>query len=96
MTDLRNRTQVFILRIWQEPREIEGKQAEWRGVIEHIATGTRYFFNDLSELDFYILPYLEEMNVRIDRHSRLCYWLIKWKRTANNRNQPSDAEESSR
>ena len=67
---------------------MEGKLPEWRGVMEHIASGQRYFFNSLSELAYYILPYLEEMNVEIDGHSRFCYQFEKWKRAVGKRKRP--------
>ena len=43
-------THVFIVRIWLEPREIEGAEPERRGVIEHLPTGARRYIRDLKEI----------------------------------------------
>jgi len=40
----------FLIRIWQEPREIEGQGFEWRGSIENIQTGHKGYFKDLETL----------------------------------------------
>jgi hypothetical protein len=47
---LTDNTQVFILRVWRETREIEGAAPEWRGVIEHVPSGERRYFKNLDEL----------------------------------------------
>jgi hypothetical protein len=41
---------TFIMRIWREPREIEGQAAEWRGLIERVGDGKRHYFRRLDEL----------------------------------------------
>ena len=41
---------TFIVRIWREPREIEGEAAEWRGLIESVGDGRRRYFRRLDEL----------------------------------------------
>ena len=38
-------TYAFILRIWQEPREIENAAPEWRAMIEHVQTGKRRYLS---------------------------------------------------
>lgn len=40
----------FLIRIWQEPREIEGEGSEWRGSVENIQTGQKGYFKDLETL----------------------------------------------
>lgn len=45
---------VFIVRIWREPRESEVAPPECRGVVEHVASGQRRFFLELGELDDFI------------------------------------------
>lgn len=56
-------TQVFILRIWLEPREIEGAVQEWRGMIEHVPTGERRYFRQIEDISKLILPYLQELGL---------------------------------
>jgi hypothetical protein len=55
---------IFILRIWREPREIEGATPLWRGVITHLADGEKAYFKSLDKMVDFILPYLEEMGVQ--------------------------------
>lgn len=43
-------TEVFILRIWREAREIAGAPAIWRGVIQHVPTGERRFIQNFADL----------------------------------------------
>ncbi len=45
---------VFIVRIWREPRESEAAPTECRGVVEHVASGQRRFFRELGDLDEFI------------------------------------------
>jgi hypothetical protein len=65
MTVSNNCSQAFIVRIWCEPREIEGALPEWRGMIEHVASGSQLYFTDLDEIAIVIRPYLELMGVKI-------------------------------
>jgi hypothetical protein len=52
---------VFIVRIWIEPREIPGQKPEWRGYIEHVASGERRSFRSLAEITRFIAPHLEQL-----------------------------------
>lgn len=54
---------AFIIRIWQESREIKGAQPAWRGVIEHVQSGYRQYLHDLSSITTFIIPYLETMGI---------------------------------
>jgi hypothetical protein len=54
-------THAFIVRIWPEPREIEGAAFEWRGVVEHITTRERRYFRNLDEVTSFISPYVRAM-----------------------------------
>jgi hypothetical protein len=73
-------TQVFIVRIWREPREIEGAAPEWRGVIEHVPDGKRRYLKNLAEVTDFIAPYLEQLGVELDIRQRVRQWLNQWKR----------------
>jgi hypothetical protein len=48
---------VFILRLWQEPREVEAP-AIWRGWIEHVASREGKYFSTLEEALLFIVQSL--------------------------------------
>jgi hypothetical protein len=58
---------VFILRIWYEPREIAGATAIWRGRIEHIPSGNHRYLDDLDEIKRFIVPYLVPMGIDVEQ-----------------------------
>jgi hypothetical protein len=45
---------VFIVRVWREPRESVSAPTECRGVVEHVASGQRRFFRELGDLNEFI------------------------------------------
>ena len=45
-----SRYQVFVLRLWQEPGEIQEPSATWRYVLEEPKTGQRRGFADFNAL----------------------------------------------
>jgi hypothetical protein len=51
--------QVFIIRFWQEPREIHGAAPQLRGVICHLNSGDEKYLKDPDELLAFILLYLD-------------------------------------
>ena len=55
-------TQVFILRFWFEPREIEGAESEWRGVIEHVKSGERRYFQNLELIPSFVSKFFDGIN----------------------------------
>jgi hypothetical protein len=79
MVLLGENTHVFIVRIWCEPREIEGAPPEWRGVIEHVFTGERCSVDNLSELRAFISKYVTGMDVELGTWQRLKQWLSRRK-----------------
>ena len=68
-------TQVFILRIWFEPREIEGAIQKWRGVIEFIPTGEKRYFKRLDEVEWIINYFLGGSDNRPGVKYVFCRWL---------------------
>lgn len=72
-------TQVFIVRIWREPREIARAAPAWRGVIEHVPSGDRSYLKDLDEIPALIAPYLESMGLKLGLCLRVTRWLKRWK-----------------
>jgi hypothetical protein len=55
MTALYGKTYVFVVRLWREPREIEGAAPEWRGVVESVVTGERVYFRSLDKMNAFII-----------------------------------------
>jgi hypothetical protein len=53
-----DKTQVFIVRLWLEEREIQGAEPVWRGVVEHVASGQRRYLEYLDEIPAFIAGYL--------------------------------------
>ena len=54
---------AFIVRVWLEQREIEAAPVEWRGSIEHVASGRIKYLTDLSEIAWFVRPHLEALGV---------------------------------
>jgi hypothetical protein len=71
--------QVFIVRIWVEPREISGAEPIWRGYIENVPSGSRRYFQKTWDALLFILPYLEERGVKLGLPWRLIRWIARWK-----------------
>jgi hypothetical protein len=47
---LEHDTHSFIVRVWCEALDDEGKKFDWRGSIEHVGTGTRHYFHELESI----------------------------------------------
>jgi hypothetical protein len=55
MQPLDQRTYTFIIKVWQERRDIPGAAVLWRGSATDVASKTRIYFDSLSELcDFLV------------------------------------------
>jgi hypothetical protein len=67
---LEDHTAAFIVRVWCEGNELGSVSSEWRGSIEHVPSGRRSFFRDLSSIGQFMKPYLEQLG--IDTPSR--FW----------------------
>ncbi len=52
---------AFIVRVWLEHREAETAPVEWRGSIEHVASGRIKYLTDLGEIARFVRPHLEAM-----------------------------------
>jgi len=48
-------SQLFTVRMWPEP--LDGGQVEWRGKVDHVASGEGYYFRSWPRL----IVYLEKM-----------------------------------
>ena len=70
-----NNRHSFIVRIWREPRELEGAVPKWRGEIEHAASGVRRGLKELHDITAFIAGYLRNMGVWPTALQRLRKWL---------------------
>ena len=52
------RSQLFSVRVWRE--ELAENQHEWRGKVQHVASGEVYYFRQWSELASLMVAWLEE------------------------------------
>jgi hypothetical protein len=55
---------AYIVRVWLERREVADASPEWRGSIEHVASGRTRYLTDLDDIARFIRPFLEAMGVR--------------------------------
>ena len=62
---LEDRTASFIVRIWRETAELPTSACEWRGSIEHVASGQRGFFRDLPAILDYMKPHLQQLGIDV-------------------------------
>ena len=63
-------TQVFIVRLWCELREIEGARPVLRGTVEHVTSGERRSVKGLGDLLAFFEPYLD--------WARAWTWRMAW------------------
>lgn len=70
-------TQVFIVRFWPEPRELENARPEWRGVVEHVKSGERRFVRHPDEVAPFIAAYVPVGASGANFRSRVRRWLKK-------------------
>lgn len=66
MSPSRQDTHVFILRVWREPRELQGAAVTWRGKIEHVGNHAKRYVKSLDEVTAFVATYLKEMGVQIE------------------------------
>lgn len=67
MKSAKETTHSFIVRIWIEPREIKDADAKWRGVIEHVGSGDRVYFDQLERIAIQISTYIEAIGAKSDQ-----------------------------
>jgi len=63
MSLLEDHSASFIVRIWRERGEGLTASQEWRGAIEHVQSGRRNFFRDLSAIANFMKPHLEQIGI---------------------------------
>lgn len=60
---LEDNATAYIVRVWLEHRDVNDAPVEWRGSIEHVASGRTKYLTDLDEIARFIRPFLEAMGV---------------------------------
>ena len=65
----------FIVRIWLEENAADNGKAVWRGSVTHVLSGRQRYIQGLDEIGAFILPYLQEMGVKLGTRWRLKRWL---------------------
>lgn len=68
-------THSFVIRIWREETSAASQPAIWRGHIIHVPGGEQRYLQDLKAISDFIVPYLEEMRVRVSLRWRIWRWL---------------------
>jgi len=75
-------TQSFVVKIWVEESAEDMSRGVWHGHITHIPSHQRRYLKDLSEIQDFIVPHLEEMGVKVSKRWRLRGWLQRLVRKA--------------
>ncbi|GAB3389082.1 hypothetical protein [Lysobacter fragariae] len=63
MALLEDRTAVFIVRVWCERGDDDCATNEWRGSVEHVASGQRVFFRHLEAVQEFMKPHLRSIGI---------------------------------
>jgi hypothetical protein len=69
MSQQRQRTYSFLVRLWQEPREVEGEQEAVRGYLRDLQTGEEHYVTDTRAIADFFESSLQEVK-RADRAGR--------------------------
>ncbi len=54
MSSLDERSHTFVVRIWEERRDVEDALPTWRGRVDDVRTGVRRYFTKLEDLVAYL------------------------------------------
>ena len=74
-----NHTESFVVRIWLERREIADALPEWRGVVEHVATGKRKYILNLDSIVIFMAEYMQGWGVKPRSWILLCEKLRRFR-----------------
>ena len=79
MEPLESQTHSFILKIWCVRVRMESNVTTWRGHITHVPGGERRYLKSFNDIDDFIVPYLEAIDVDPGRYWRVRRWLRQYK-----------------
>lgn len=65
----------FIVKLWLEGDDSQGKGTAWHGHITHVPTGARRYLQSLSDVTEFIKQHLDENNAQANSKSRTGNWL---------------------
>ena len=54
MSSLDERSHTFVVRIWEERRDLANATPTWRGRVDEVRTGARRYFTTLEDLMTYL------------------------------------------
>lgn len=75
MSSSRPNDHSFVVKIWLEETLEESGRAVWRGNITHVMSSKRAHFQGLDEIVLFVLPYMDEMGIRLGAGWRLWRFL---------------------
>jgi hypothetical protein len=70
----------FVIRIWLEESAEETGRTNWRGHITHVQSGQRKYFNELADVQSFIITYLRLLGAEDQSHRPLASWLRRIQR----------------
>lgn len=73
--EIQSKTHSFIIKLWLEDFDRKRKRLVWRGHITHVANGKRRYVQHMIQIISFIVPYLEEMGVKVFLPWRFIPWL---------------------
>lgn len=76
---------VFTLRFWREPREVKSAKPKWRGVIIHLASGKKKYFENLDDVLTFIVPYMADMGLSADQTVEPAKLFARWLTSLRNK-----------
>ena len=68
-------THSFVIKLWLDDRDEVTGQVTWRGHITHVSSSQRQYFDNLSDLIAFLLPYFKAMNIKLPIIWRVIQWL---------------------
>jgi hypothetical protein len=83
MDTLESTTQSFIVKVWVEESARGDGQGVWQGHITHVPTGQRRYLKNLSEIEDFIAPHLEDMGVKLGMRWRVRRWFKRVRKRGN-------------
>ncbi len=69
-------THSFIVKFWLDEQDPDDNNIVWRGHITHVATGQRKYYNNLREMNGFLIPHLQNMKIRIPIFWRIYQWFL--------------------
>ena len=62
MTRFEKEAHSFVIRLWRENRDDPKNKAVWRGWVDHVQSGKRHYFQEVSTIQEIIAGYVSDMS----------------------------------